>query len=344
MTSAIDRTSHPMRARHPPSEGASPNPFAFIVGAPRSGTTLLKRIVDAHPDVAITRETHWITQLIKGEENVSPALPATLELRSRLASHRRFARLRRDLALMGLHGELDRLLAPDREASYADLVSGVFDLYARGVGKRFVGDKTPRYVRHIPTLHALWPEARFVHLIRDGRDVCSSVAGWDNEKRMVKRFSTWETDPVSTIAVWWEQLVRLGREAGAELPGRYHEVRYEDLVGDPVRECVGLCGFLGVPYDERMVSFQEGRTKDDPTLDAKHGWRPITTGLRSWRSEMSRPDLERFEAVAGGLLDELGYPRGIDDPSADAIRHARRVHSSYVHEARRQRLPQAWRR
>jgi hypothetical protein len=313
------------------------NPFLFIVGCPRSGTTLLRRIVDAHPEVAITKETHWIVQLLEDGHAAPTEPPVSPQLLERLVSHRRFARLKLDPR------RLERLVAHEEPVSYAEFVTAVYDLFGELRGKRLVGDKTPRYVRHIPTLHSLWPRAKFVHLIRDGRDVCLSVRNWNKDKRFVTRISTFEEDPVSTIALWWEQLVRLGREAGAELPADlYQEVRYERLVAEPAVECRGLCQFLGVPYDERMLRFHEGRTKDDPQLDAKRAWRPITPGLRSWRTEMAGGDIERFEAVAGDLLGELGYARRAPEPAPAARTRAESVRDSYVREAGRRRLPRYW--
>ena len=321
------------------------NPYVFIVGCPRSGTTLLKRLVDAHSDIAITRETHWITQLLQDETDVSPDMAVTPELVSRLTAHKRFIRVRGDFTRMGVdQAELDRLLSLEEPVTYGRLMTAIYDLYAEGAGTRLVGDKTPRYVRHFATLHRLWPGAKFVHLIRDGRDVCTSVMNWDKDNRVVLRMSTWDEDPVSTTAVWWEQLVRLGREDGAALgPELYHEVRYEALVSEPAAVCEALCGFLNVPFEERMLRFHEGRTKQDPGLDAKHAWRPVTPRLRSWRADMSREDLERVEAAAGELLDELGYERATPDPSPSARRHAAEVREAFVGESRRQRLPERWR-
>jgi Sulfotransferase family len=280
------------------------NPFLFIVGCPRSGTTLLRRVLDAHPDIAITRETHWITDLLRGDDAVSPNEPVTHELLSRLRGEKRFTRLGVDQA------RLEGLLSRTQPVYYAEFVRTVLDLYGEAQGKRLVGDKVPGYVRDISVLHALWPAARFVHLIRDGRDVCTSVLNWDRENRAVTRMPGWDDDPVSTTALWWEQLVRIGRDAGSALPSElYYELRYEALVARPEAECRALCAFLGVPYDGRMLRFHESRTRADPGLSAKKAWLPITAGLRSWRSDMTAGDLERFEAVAGALLDELDYPR-----------------------------------
>jgi hypothetical protein len=300
------------------------NPYVFIVGAPRSGTTLLRRIVDAHPEIAITRETHWITQLLEGDDPVAPERPVGPEFLARLSTYERFTRMGADRA------ELERLLSGDAPVSYAQLVSAIFDAYGKAQGKAHVGDKVPGYVARIPTLSGLFPHARFVHLIRDGRDVCLSVMSWQRRKA-VTRFSTWEDDPVSTTALWWERLVRRGREDGGTLgPERYHEVAYEALVGAPAETCAALCEFLGLAYDARMVRFHEGRTRPDPGLDAKKAWRPITPGLRSWRTEMAADSLERFEAAVGELLDELGYPRGAPDPSPAARRRADLVRSAFA--------------
>jgi hypothetical protein len=316
------------------------NPYVFIVGCPRSGTTLLKRVVDAHPEIAITRETHWITKLLSGEDAASLEAPVTPALLARLLADERFQRLALDPA------PLERLVSGDRPVSYAELVSAVYDQHGMKQGKPLVGDKTPRYVRHIPVLHELFPRARFVHLIRDGRDVCSSVLSWDNDRgrRVLTRTAAWEDEPVMTTAVWWEQLVRLGREAGAALgPELYRELTYESLVSAPARECAALCAFLRVPADDRMLAFHEGRPRDEPGVDAKRAWQPITPGLRSWRTEMSATDRDAFEAVAGDLLDELGYPRGAPEPRPETRRRAAAVRESFVREAGAEPLPAGWR-
>jgi hypothetical protein len=315
------------------------NPYVFIVGASRSGTTLLRRMVDAHPEIAITRETHWIIKALQGKNGVSPEGPATPELLSRLLTDKRFT-------MMGIdRGELERLVSGDAFVSYAQFVTATFDQHGASEGKRLVGDKVPSYVTEMPTLHRLFPEARFVHMIRDGRDVCLSVLEWRRPGREVWRFSAWDEDPVSVTALWWERRVRLGRETGALLaPGLYHELRYEPLVADPAHESEVLCRFLGVPYDDRMLRFHEGRERHDPNLSAKKAWRPVTAGLRDWRTQMPPEDVERFEAAVGELLDELGYPRGAPEPGQAAVDHAASVRESFVGDLRAwgQRLPAHW--
>ena len=274
------------------------NPYVFIVGCPRSGTSLLKRMLNAHFQIAVFGESHWIVQLFEEQRGLTPQGLATPELTSHLVDSPKFNRLRIS------RGQLEALLATGQPITYASFVAGIFDLYGKSQGKVLVGNKTPWFVRRIKTLYSLWPTARFVHIIRDGRDVCLSMANWPTTHRNhPARFSTWNEDAVSTAALWWEYMVRIGREAGESLgPELYYEMRYESLVENPAEECSRLCSFLGLPYDDAMLRFYEGQTKATAA-------RPITLGLRDWRHQMPADDVARFEAAAGEILDQLGYSR-----------------------------------
>jgi hypothetical protein len=314
------------------------NPYVFVIGCPRSGTTLLQRLLDAHPELAVINETLWITREAERRKGLTREGFVTSELVSRLFEYPRFRRL--DIP----REEVERLLDADAPVSYPRFVSGIFDLFGRSRGKQLVGDKSPGYVREMGTLHTLWPAAKFIHLIRDGRDVWLSVAGWKKADRSVGQFATWWEDPVATTALWWERSVRLGREAGASLNATlYHEVRYEDLVADAGRECRALCGFLGLSYDEAMLRFYEGRTRDlEAGLPSKRAWLPPTRGLRDWKAQMAPDDVERFEAVAGDLLDELGYARASPRTRTDG--EASRIRSAFTEDARARGrvLPARW--
>jgi hypothetical protein len=315
------------------------NPCVFIVGCPRSGTTLLQRLLDAHPELAVINETLWITRENERRNGVTREGLVTPELISRLFEYPRFRRL--DIP----REDLEYLLGTQAPVSYPRFVTGIFDLYGKSRGKPLVGDKSPGYVREMPRLHALWPEAKFVHLIRDGRDVWLSVDGWKKAERSVGQFATWTHDPVATTALWWERSVRLGREAGALLgPALYQEVRYEALVADPASACAALCTFLGLPYDEVMLRFHEGRMRHEEGLTAKRAWLPPTSGLRDWRTQMPAEEVGRFEAMAGDLLEELGYPRTFASLPADAGERAAKIRSAFTRDARSRgrALPEGW--
>ena len=315
------------------TETGSPNPYVFLVGCPRSGTTLVKRMVDAHPQIAITRETHWITRFFRKRIGLTEEGNVTRKLVKELFEYKRFPHLHLDKADV-------RALLDGEELHYTEFVSRVFDLYGKREGKPLVGDKTPPYVRYIGTLSELWPRARFVHIIRDGRDVCLSMLKWRMADRAAGRRSTWKEDPVTTTALWWEWLIRVGREAGTTLgPERYHELKYEDLLSDPATVLGELCEFLSIPFDEAMLSYHEGRTSNDSGLSANAAWLPPTAGLRNWRTEMAAEDLETFEAAAGRLLDELEYERGLERPSGEALAHAQDLRERFDGKP----LPKTWR-
>ncbi len=292
------------------------NPYVFIVGCSRSGTTLLQRLINAHSQIAITPESHWICRLFKQDRGLTQEGVVTPELIPLLLEDLNPGFVRLNIG----QEELLKLLASDRPVHYAAFISGIFDVYGKAKGKELVGNKTPGFVRKIRTLHALWPQARVVHLVRDGRDVCLS---------MINR-------PLHNV--------NRGNSLGSAL---YYEMRYESLVAQAAEECAALCVFLGLPYQEVMLRFHEGRKRAAPPSDAKHAWlpstedesefrlRPITAGLRDWRSQMPREDLEKFEAAAGGLLDELGYARAFQRLRPKRLEDASRIRESFVLNASR---------
>jgi hypothetical protein len=310
------------------------NPFVFIIGCPRSGTTLLQRLVDAHPRLTIIHETHWIPKWYYKARKQTPRGCVNRKLIRYLLQRRKFARLGISRA------ELEQWIRSGEPVSYADFVGRVFDRYGEARGKPLVGDKTPAYARNVDLLHTLWPKAKFVHLMRDGRDVCLSAINWRKPGRLLRRASSWREDPDITAALWWEWHVRMARLSRKSLSeDLYYEMRYESLVVQPAEECAKLCAFLGLAYDEAMLRFYETRRRNAPGLDAKEAWLPVTPGLRDWRSQMSASQLERFETAAGDLLDELGYSRAFSDPSPEARRQVLRVRDLFINDVRSRRRP-----
>lgn len=263
----------------------------------------------------------------------------TRDLGALLLSKRR---LFRDVDLGITAQELADWTETSSGLSWARFISMLCDRYGRARGKALVGNKTPSFVRRISTMHLLWPEAKFVHIIRDGRDVLLSARVKWKDTPTFRDFSTWNLDKTTTAALWWEWNVRLGREAGRSMgPDYYYEMRYEQLVTDPESECTKLCDFLGVPFEAGILRHQENfqiRHNQGGGIINERVALPITPGLRDWRSEMTRADLELFEAASGKLLDELAYPRATSHLDLQSIEHALRIRS--VFEGRP--LPQAW--
>jgi hypothetical protein len=310
----------------------------FLGGCLRSGTTLVRRILDTHPQLAIVHETQWLPRLFEKRRGLTDSGLVTPDLPPLLAEHSRFARLEMEPS------EVQNLIREACPLTYAEFVTRLFDLYGHKRGKPLVGEKSPGYVRHIRTLNELWPKARFVHIIRDGRDVTLSVLSWKKRHKLA-RFSTWAQDPVTTVALWWEWHVRMGLEDGSELGGlHYRHLHYETLVQRPGRVCKDLCDWLGLVYDKGMLAFHEGQRIRGTGEAARGPGLPITTGLRSWKSQMARDDVVRFEAACGDLLEELGYERAltrVPRPALDAAARMRRDLSADLRNQRR-RAPRGW--
>jgi hypothetical protein len=207
----------------------------------------------------------------------------------------------------------------EREAPLtpADAARLFYRAYARRFGKSHWGDKTPTYGAELTRIESLLPEARFIHLIRDGRDVALSVR------------SLWFR-PGENVEAWagdWASRIAHARVLGRTVQ-HYLEVRYEVLVRSTEETLRAICGFLDLQFDHRMLDYhvhaalrldehQDRYGHDGRMLISKrerlHNQRLVTTTPRAerigrWRTEMSRDEVMRFEAVAGGYLEELGYP------------------------------------
>ncbi len=259
-------------------------PF-FLLGHDRSGTTMLRLILD-RGDVAIPSESMFLI-------DVSDRKPAQGVLRE-VWNHPR-------VRLWNLTGQPPAIppgLRP--EDAYRFAVSAPFVAYAKREGKTRWGDKTPAYISHIDRLAAIWPDARFIVLVRDGRDVALSV--------MKVPFGA---NNVWAAARSWATAIRSGRQAERRYPGRVLTLRYEDLVSRPTEEVPKICAFLSLGYDPSMLAIEQtdrAKVAEDQAGWFTNVWAPITTAaVGKWRTEMTPHQQQVFESVAGEELRELGY-------------------------------------
>jgi hypothetical protein len=253
-------------------------------------------MLDAHPEVAIPDESHFVVPMLSHRRRY--------ERSDGLDADRFTADL---LAHFGFRGwslspeEATAAFRANPPRSVPGGLRAAYRLYAEHHGKPRYGDKTPIHVLHVPLLAEGFPEARFVHLIRDGRDVACSYLEQSFGPRTV-----------AEAAVRWKRAIRRGRSAGRDLgPGRYRELRYEELVEDPEGNLRDICGFLDLPFDPAMLRYHERDRVASERPHYRNVARPPTPGLRDWRREMSPADAATFEAIAGSLLEEVGYPRGV---------------------------------
>ncbi len=276
----------------------------FVVGAARSGTTLLRLMLDAHPSFALPPESHFVVTLAARRLRLQRRPEVALD---RVLGHPRFA-------LWGLDGDLVRAAAARRRpADLAGLFRVVFETYAAAQGKPRWGDKTPGYVEHLPLLAHLFPDARFIHLIRDGRSVAASIAT-----------QPWGPPTPVSAAWWWRGRVRQGRRDGARLGERYLEVRYEELIADPIVALSAVCRHLGTEFHPTMLGYANtapGRLPAGTTQPGQLHERTLLPPTMSTDRFTTLPEGERraVEHACRPVLRELGYVTS-DLRPADAVR------------------------
>jgi hypothetical protein len=285
------------------------DPVPFVVGMNRSGTTLLRMMLDAHPRLTIPPETHFVPDLIKACRQPG-ASPETALAAMKSA---------REWGDFGFSDEemLERLRRKRLKPGAA--VRTFYEAYMAQQGKPRWGEKTPTYVQRMPLIQGALPEARFVHVIRDGRDVALSVLD-----RTVRELTA------ADVARRWQKKINKARTDAPRLR-HYIEVRYEDLILDTKPVLRRVCEFIELDFDPAMLDYHErssdrlgemaralpgdGRAQH-LSVERRMATHAMTTKPPSadrvarWRTQMSGDDRAAFEAVAGDLLAELGYPVG----------------------------------
>lgn len=307
---------------------ADPEPtveYIFVVGLSRSGTTLMRRLLNASPDVAIGPESHFMGHVLPGfgvrdrlaridrSGNAAGAAERVTQLLyDRMAGEsgpRQPSRLWTWLVRSVPRQEFaERLMATgtDDRAIFA----AVMDLYGLRKGARVKGEKTPAHLRHAPTLLRWFPSGRVLHMVRDPRAVFVS------ELRRQRRSSHGPyrlirvvpgllelTLLVQTVLTWVEASARASRYA-TRFPQRYRTVRFEDLVREPEPTLRAVCGFVGVPYDPGMIARQrvvsQGARLGEAGIDADAAdrWRATIPG---WADLV-------LSSFLGRSLRAFGYP------------------------------------
>jgi hypothetical protein len=282
-------------------------PPVLVLGVRRSGTTLLRVMLDRHSELAVPDESYFVPQL--ADRHLRHVDPDEF-----------VDDLRRIDTLAEWNVPLDKVRArlTDR-MPIGPAIATVYAVYAHERGKARWGDKTPMYMQNLRLLERLFPDALFLHLIRDGRDAAMSFLsmpkGLMTETWMLPR-------NVADFASQWRAEVKAARRLGRRVGNRrYLEVRYEDLVTDVDSVLRRISEFAGLPYEPTMADYA-GNVDVSAKPHQQSLRRPPTAGLRDWRLQMSREDVAVFAGVAGDLLAELGYESHERPDLAGRIRRA----------------------
>ena len=274
------------------------SPF-FLTGAPKSGTTWLGKLLDAHPQISCRGEAcmhHFGLQLVQAGKNYNELL----DRRRRVVTDANDFPSMQWADMMTLMRTFMEL----RFLSIADPAKSAL---------KFLGEKDPEHALHLGTLNKLFPEAKVLHIIRDGRGVF--ISAWHhNVRTKEENIGSLGFDGfLDLTAKEWADRVRRARAASGELGDRYFEVRYEDLVAAPATWMDRVLMFLGATAEATAVSACiEAASFEKLSQGRKTGEENKASFFRKgdpddWRAQLTPAQVARFKDLSGGLSEELGY-------------------------------------
>lgn len=260
----------------------------FVVGMNGSGTTMLADSLGRHSEIYMFPFESKIIPLYLARER-------KVEGMGDLVSWRAMAdEIGRTLAFWRANGGQPLCVPDEVIAGVSDtggLFHSVFRYLAERAGKRGWVEKSPGNIEHLLALARAFPSAKFIHIIRDGRDAAQSF------------HRRWWFDPLHTI--WrWKHCVRMGRQAGAVLgPDRYMEIKYEELTSNPDRCMRVVCDFVGVAFDAAVLS----SSMQHMDIGSRPAASTIVPNSGRWAVYFDIRTARKLESIAGAALAELGY-------------------------------------
>lgn len=286
-------------------DNTSKKPFPFVVGEGRSGTTLLRLLMDKHPELAMTPETHWL-------------VPGIDSLNEKPHRARRFRKIIMDSQYWkDMHideSQLKRILKEHDKTNPFESLRRIYEHYAKLHGKIRYGDQTPIHNLSMHKIASAFPEAHFIHIIRDGRDVALSYQDlWFGPGKDIRE-----------AAMFWLWRIRETRQQAQFIP-HYMEVKYEHLVENTEAVLKKIAEFIQLPFDKtQLEAHLDAKDGLDELLDIQRGKNTISASLWQsifgltpsptdernigrWKTELSQEKVLLFERIAGDMLADLGY-------------------------------------
>jgi hypothetical protein len=269
------------------------DPF-FIVGAARSGTTVMRLALNAHPRLAVPSETNFFLNIWPRHD---PPRDWPHAVNSFMALCER--RLRPSVDLEPIRTDL----LSRRHADFRDLLALPLAAWARNEGKSRWGEKTPEHIFYGAQIARLFPRAKVIEITRDPRAAVASM-----------NRSVFRSDDSTRNALYWRYVMRTGHTSliKAMGAGQVMSVRYEDLVSDPEQTLRAVCDFLGEDFETDMLAFHErasnylpeSRSSADPKLA-----KPVEANLSGWRKNLSQKQVAVIESICRREMEALGYSR-----------------------------------
>lgn len=280
-------------------------PIFFILGRPRSGTTLLRTILDAHPNINIPLETPFIFTLFPKYKKIKYwDKKQLLLLYKDLSTYIKFDYLQIDKEKL-----LSDLLSGEGENTFQNFVKLIYSNYTSVYKKekiKLLGDKNPLYSIYPDKIFKIFPDAKYIFLTRDYRDHIISIKKIDFESHFP-----------ALLAYKWRLAVKKTLQLSKKYPEQFFHLRYEDLVSNPEMYVKEICDFLGLTYTAEVLNFYQQKDKmielyTEEDIDKYHSslYKPIKsdkTGI--WETQLTKKQIKMADSVVGKYAEIMGYQR-----------------------------------
>ena len=291
---------NPFSARYPTiadSSNLSCIPF-FIIGSGRSGNTLLRSILSGNSDISIPPESYRLPFAIKkfhifNNRNWEDVVSQVLK---EFEDCKEFYTWK--INIKDVQKRLENI--ENSKRSLSNIFDELFCAYSEkhSAGSKIWGDKTPMNTLYLDWISTVFPHSKFIHIIRDGRDVASSYL-------KMERY-----DNILEAANRWINSIDLAQSFGSKIKDNYMEIRYEDLVTSPKDVIKNTCDFLDINYDSKMLDHTKQVEKLGDTDKSHHSnlSKPISSeSIGKWKNNLSESDQESITKLLHKHLHRLGY-------------------------------------
>ena len=274
---------------------------AFIVGAPRSGTTLLASILARHSRIAVPPETHFLRTYARRLWN----LYSLLKSKNRHETLTDF--LLTNVRILDLALTKEDILREFSQypANYSFLFRAILQAFGLKNGKTIVIEKTPHHLEYVDTLVKWYPQVRIIHLVRDGRDVSMSLMQ-----------VPWTHNNIERHAAYWAWCMRVAKRYEQQYPNNFLSIHFEALISEPENTVRRICDFIGVAYEEIML---DASVQVDTMPEWEKQWKqnsllnPISGKLAQWKLQ-DKSLVAHIQTLMANELVSYGYPLAEEIP------------------------------
>lgn len=278
----------------------------FIVACPRSGTTILASILNSHSLIATATETHFFNYITKQKKynwkNFDQKQFAMILEESRIVDFFTLSKISKE----ELMAKFDiTKFSHDINENKKTVFNFLITALAEKKQKQLFCEKTPQHLLNLDEILELYPNAKIIHIVRDGRDVVNSLLKMP-----------WRPDGLLNNSRFWKFYIRLGKKYEKKLEKhKFKTIRFEDLLGNPEATIKGVCDFLEIHYEETMLVRSGQNRKDFENIfsDWESSWKHKSveeidsTRVGAWKKELSAEDQLILNWHQRKLLLDLGY-------------------------------------